>query len=140
MIHRASARVTIGTLAVGSVVALGGCGSTPSTPAASPPITTTIATTTTATASSSSPAPITTVPSVAPVGDKRGGYLAALKSAGVPTSTTGDSEVLIAQGVRNELGKGTSRAKLVGDLARMGGVMNDAYAEAMVSAAEQTYC
>lgn len=137
MIHRTSARVSIGALAVGFVVALGGCGPAASTPAASAPTT---ATTTTATASSDSSAPMTAAPSVAPATDKREAYLAALKSAGVPISTTGDSEVLIAQGVCNELGKGTSRAKLVDDLARMGGVMNETYAEATLSAAEQIYC
>ncbi|WP_170176381.1 DUF732 domain-containing protein [Lentzea flaviverrucosa] len=72
--------------------------------------------------------------------DKRAEYLAALSAEGVPVSVSGDSEVLIAQGICNELASGAARAKLVDDLARMGGVMTPGRAEAMLAAAEQTYC
>ncbi|MEO6086230.1 MAG: DUF732 domain-containing protein [Umezawaea sp.] len=78
-----------------------------------------------------------------PVGapsDKGTAYLAALTAAGVPTSTSGASEIQIAQGVCQELAKGTPRAKLVGDLGAMGGLMTEDYAEAMVAAAESHYC
>ncbi|MEV8441889.1 DUF732 domain-containing protein [Actinosynnema sp. NPDC051121] len=90
--------------------------------------------------STTSPVPTTSVEEAAVPGDKRAEYLAALAAAGVPVSVSGDSEVLIAQGVCNELAGGTVRAKLVDDLARMGGVMTPDRAEAMVAVAEQIYC
>ncbi|XVV07858.1 DUF732 domain-containing protein [Actinosynnema sp. CA-248983] len=84
--------------------------------------------------------PTTSSEEAAAPGDKRAAYLAALSAAGVPVSVRGDSEVLIAQGVCSELAGGASRAKLVGDLAGMGGVMTPDRAEVVVAAAEQTYC
>lgn len=134
---------------VGAVVfalATVGCGSSPgttpplasrpSTMSSSAPTTSSTLVTTSATAS----VPATSGEEAAPTSDKRAAYLAALSAAGVPVSVSGDSEVLIAQGVCSELADGAARTKLVGDLAGMGGVMTLDRAEAVVAAAEQTYC
>ncbi|MCG8918335.1 DUF732 domain-containing protein [Actinokineospora sp. PR83] len=71
---------------------------------------------------------------------KREAYLAALTKAGVPVSATGDAEVLIAQAVCNERPKGTSHATLVERVAGFGGGITPAQAEAIVTAAEDSYC
>jgi hypothetical protein len=85
-------------------------------------------------------APTTSVATPTTPGDERAAFLAALSAAGVPVSASGESEILIAQGLCKELASGTPRASLVDDLARMGGVMTPQTAEATVTAAEQTYC
>jgi hypothetical protein len=85
-------------------------------------------------------APSTSVAAPQQPSDKGTVYLAALTAAGVPTSTSGASEIQIARGVCQELAKGTPRAKLVGDLGATGGLMTEDYAEAMVAAAESHYC
>lgn len=142
-------RVHLASAAVGAVLlalTAAGCGSSPGT-AAPPPSETSVSSnavpttsSTRVTASASAPVPTASGGEAARPADERAEYLAALSAAGVPVSVSGDSEVLIAQGVCNELAGGTARAKLVDDLARMGGVMTPDRAEAMVAAAEQTYC
>ncbi len=72
--------------------------------------------------------------------DKGTAYLAALTAAGVPSSTSGATEIQIAQRVCGELAKGTPRAKLVDDIALLGGLMTEDQADLMVTAAENNYC
>lgn len=71
-------------------------------------------------------------------------YLAALRNAGTPISTTGNSEVLIAQGVCAQLAAGADRTKLVNDLnatfAPLRGAQGYYDAVAMVDSARQYYC
>ncbi|MFD4637361.1 DUF732 domain-containing protein [Lentzea sp. NPDC058436] len=71
--------------------------------------------------------------------DRRAKHLAALSATGVPASVSGDSEVLTAQGMCNELVGGAAPEKPVDDLVRVDGVMTSDRAEAMPAAAEQAY-
>ena len=89
------------------------------------------------------PVAITAPAAPAPV-KGRGFYLAALRNAGTPISTTGDPEVLIAQGVCAQLAKGVDRAVLVNDLnatfAPLRGAQGYYDAVTMVDSARQYYC
>lgn len=113
----------LAVLALGAT--LGGCTATPTT-AVPEPATRTVT--------------VTVTPSPSPEPRGREPYLAVLRAADVPLSTTGDPEVLIAVGVCDQLAALTPRASLVHDLATMGGVATQEYAEAMVTAAEAHYC
>lgn len=67
-------------------------------------------------------------------------FLEALTAAGVPSSTTGETEVQLARGVCSALAAGTPRVKVVDDIALRGGLMTEEQVDAMVTAAEQVYC
>lgn len=84
--------------------------------------------------------PSNTAPAPAPPADKGAAYLSALTAGGVPTSTSGATEIQIAQRVCGELAKGTPRTKLVDDIALLGGLVTEDQADLMVTAAEQHYC
>lgn len=97
------------------------------------------------------PAPVAVVAAAVPVSSpaaapKRDavGYLAALRTANVPVSVAGGSEVAIARGVCAQLADGTSRGKLVSDLnamyAPLAGVDGYYDAVAVVDAAQANYC
>ncbi len=58
----------------------------------------------------------------------------------MPTSTSGATEIQIAQGVCTQLAQGMSRQKLVDDIAAIGGLVTEDQADAMVAAAERHYC
>lgn len=72
--------------------------------------------------------------------ERRARFLDSLREAGVPVSRSGDSEVLIAEGVCGRLALGVSENDLVKEIEAMGGVWTPANALAVVRSAGTNYC
>jgi len=58
----------------------------------------------------------------------------------VPTSTSGAAEIETARNACAALAAGTPRVKVVDDIALRGGLMTEEQVDALVTAAETTYC
>jgi hypothetical protein len=72
--------------------------------------------------------------------ERRNRFLASLREAGVPVSLTGESEVLIAEGLCKAFAAGATEARLVEDMQSLGAVWTPESASAMVRSAGTHYC
>lgn len=123
--------ITAGALCLGSAAVALATQTTPTTPTPVP---------TTQSATPSTPTP------VASNSDDRNRdlYLADLRTQKVPVSVGGNTEILIAAGICDQLAAGTPRASLINDLnttyAPIAGINGYYYSVAIVDAAARDYC